>query len=250
MAYKGTVKSFNDFKGWGFINFDGTDVFVHVKDCTEGRPQVGDEVTFDMEEDKVRMGQHKAMNVVGCTGVTPVKGSGKGCGKGADGSCHGIVKSFNDAKGWGFIDMDGIDVFLHVKDCRDGRPTVGDYVGFDVEEDAVRGPGQQKAMNVTGCSGYNDWSKGKGKGGYGAWGGGGGWYGGGGGSWGHRSDPYDAGYGKGYGGKGYGGGGGYWGGNGGGFYDGWYGGGGGGGYYGGSKGYGKSSGKGKGWLAA
>eukprot|EP00409_Alexandrium_fundyense_P005956 CAMPEP_0185910014 /NCGR_PEP_ID=MMETSP0196C-20130402/16975_1 /TAXON_ID=2932 /ORGANISM="Alexandrium fundyense, Strain CCMP1719" /LENGTH=50 /DNA_ID=CAMNT_0028630667 /DNA_START=80 /DNA_END=229 /DNA_ORIENTATION=+ len=50
MAYTGTVKSFSDVKGWGFIDYDGTDVFVHVKDCSDGRPQAGDQVTFDMEE--------------------------------------------------------------------------------------------------------------------------------------------------------------------------------------------------------
>merc|ERR1719499_2482560 len=100
------------------------------------------------------------MNVTGCTGEA--KGAGKGNIE-RSGSCSGSVKSFNDAKGWGFIDMNGTDVFLHVKDCQSGRPVVGDWVTFDVEEDQVR-QGQKKANNVTGCSGWADGWKGKGGG--------------------------------------------------------------------------------------
>merc|ERR1719433_1707624 len=113
-----------------------------------GRPQVGDKVTFDVEQDQVREGQRKALNVTGCTGSMMKGGGMKGAGKGGgSGNCSGYVKSFNDAKGWGFIEMEGIDVFLLAKDCMNGRPVVGDYVSFDVEEDAVR-PGQKKALNV------------------------------------------------------------------------------------------------------
>merc|ERR1719476_224925 len=108
-----------------------------------------------------------------------MKGDGKG---GGSGNCSGYVKSFNDAKGWGFIEMEGIDVFLLAKDCMNGRPVVGDYVSFDVEEDAVR-DGQKKALSVTGCSGTDGWKGGKGCGGYGPIWSGGGW-----GSW--DSGPY------------------------------------------------------------
>lgn len=192
MSQTGVVKSFNDGKGWGFITMEGTDVFVHVKDCKDGRPQQGDAVSFDLDEDKVRAGQHKAINVTGCTGTGDGKGKGKG-GAGT-GKCAGVVKSFNDTKGWGFVDMGGTDVFLHVKDCQGGRPVVGDYLTFDVE-DSGRGNGQQKACNVSGCSGFSQKGYGKGDG-YGAMYGGYGGYGG---------------FGKGYGGcgpyggKGYGG---------------------------------------------
>ena len=78
-------------------------------------------------------------------------------------TCHGSVKSFNDAKGWGFITFEDTDVFLHVKDCVGGRPQAGDLVNFDIEEDPVRG-GQMKAKNVTGGSGTDE-RKGKGYGG-------------------------------------------------------------------------------------
>lgn len=193
MSCQGPVKSFNDSKGWGFIDYEGQDVFIHVKDCTDGRPQVGDLIYFDCEEDAVRVGQLKASNIIGCTGIGEGKGgsggkpggyrvsvggctgkavnawnggfNGKGAGKApksGTGAYSAYVKSFNDSKGWGFIDYEGTDVFLHVKDCLDGRPNTGDLVQFDLEDDEVRA-GQLKALNVTGCTGIDE--KGGGKGG-------------------------------------------------------------------------------------
>jgi cold shock CspA family protein len=238
------VKSFNDTKGWGFIDHEGTDIFVHVKDCLDGRPQVGDLLTFEIEDDPVRgEGQLKASNVTGCSGV---KGKGKsaavvpmasygavkggcmpmangygpygaapmmayatpygcygqmGCmgmgmpqmafypqqampqmafgmhpGKGnsagnsspkgmknggakGTGKFQGAVKSFNDTKGWGFIDYNGSDIFIHVNQC-DGRPVTGDWVSYDMEDDPIRGAGQKKAVNVVGCTGVKGQTKG------------------------------------------------------------------------------------------
>ena len=49
---KGTVKFFNDMKGFGFIAAeDGKEVFVHQSDLKEGTTlREGDSVTFDVEE--------------------------------------------------------------------------------------------------------------------------------------------------------------------------------------------------------
>ena len=48
---KGTVKFFNDSKGFGFITPDdgSKDVFVHVKGLTNEITE-GDKVSFDVEE--------------------------------------------------------------------------------------------------------------------------------------------------------------------------------------------------------
>lgn len=254
MSCEGQVKSFSDVKKFGFITYQGTDVFFHAKDCRDGgTPQSGDVVSFDVEDDTVRQGQLKAINVTGGTGsVNSDKGKGRvafGSGSGASaaggskgkgkfacggwgsgfggcsggganhssagsGTCSGAVKSFNDAKGWGFILYENDDVFLHVKDCVGSRPQTGDWVNFDVEEDSVR-QGQKKAVNVTGGTAPLGSSKGKGfeKGGgnsyapvYGGKGGGGGYgmgcspYGGGCqmGGFGWGGNGWDMGWGGGY----------------------------------------------------
>lgn len=50
MSY-GTVKFFNDAKGFGFITPDagGKDVFVHINGCDD-EIREGDKVSYDVEE--------------------------------------------------------------------------------------------------------------------------------------------------------------------------------------------------------
>lgn len=58
----------------------------------------------------------------------------------------GIVKFFNEEKGWGFItdDNSGRDIFVH-KSGLTQPVNEGDKVTFEIEDDS-RGP---KAVNVT-----------------------------------------------------------------------------------------------------
>eukprot|EP00440_Ansanella_granifera_P049626 gb/GFBE01053778.1/.p1 GENE.gb/GFBE01053778.1/~~gb/GFBE01053778.1/.p1 ORF type:complete len:120 (+),score=39.00 gb/GFBE01053778.1/:1-360(+) len=119
MTASGTCKSFNGMKGWGFVEYNGTDIFVHIKDCTGLQPKAGDTLTFDLEESKNRPGQYQAKNVSGGTNpreqdammgkATPVEGSG---------AYSGTCVSFNAEKGFGFIGMEGQekDVFVHDKE--------------------------------------------------------------------------------------------------------------------------------------
>mmetsp|Transcript_82027 Transcript_82027/g.235662 ORF Transcript_82027/g.235662 Transcript_82027/m.235662 type:complete len:213 (-) Transcript_82027:64-702(-) len=203
MACVGLVKSFNDGKGWGFIAYEGNDVFVHIKDCQGGKPEAGDQVQFDMDPQKAAAGQYKAVNCIGGTGSLDAAGR-KGGGKGAmgTGSCQGTVKSFSQEKGWGFIEMNGTDVFVHFQECNgSSQPVVGDVVSFDVEESPSK-PGQMRAKN---CSGGSGWDMGKGGGGganmFGGKGGMGGMWGGKGGysamwgapGWGMPAGPYGGG---------------------------------------------------------
>ena len=59
----GTVKFFNDGKGFGFITPDdgGKDVFVHVNGLNSNSITEGDKVSYDTEEGK------KGLNAVNVT---------------------------------------------------------------------------------------------------------------------------------------------------------------------------------------
>jgi len=108
-------------------------------------------------------------------------------------SCAGVVKFFNEEKGFGFIQPNNgdEDVFVHASAVQGNMLQEGDNVYYDSEYDQMKG--KTRAAGVSGGTGGPP----------GAYGGGGGGYGGGG---------YGGGYGggKGKGGKGKGGGGGYW----------------------------------------
>jgi uncharacterized membrane protein YsdA (DUF1294 family)/cold shock CspA family protein len=65
----------------------------------------------------------------------------------------GVLKSWNDARGFGFIepDLGGEEVFVHVKACRfrGARPEVGQSVTFEVETQGdARGKSGKRAKNV------------------------------------------------------------------------------------------------------
>ncbi len=61
---------------------------------------------------------------------------------------NGVVKWFNDAKGYGFLSQeDGKDVFVHFSAIEmDGRKTL--YEGQQVQFDVSDGPKGQQASNV------------------------------------------------------------------------------------------------------
>merc|ERR1719160_1482726 len=81
-AYTGTVKSYNSGKAWGFISYEGQDLFFHIKDCVDNNhPNAGDTVQFDMQDNPKTPGTQKAANVTGSTGGWN-DGSGGGGGKG------------------------------------------------------------------------------------------------------------------------------------------------------------------------
>lgn len=181
MACQGTVKSFNAMKGFGFVDYQGTDVFFHIRDCQGNPPQQGDLLTFDTAPSDKDPSKLKASNVSGgtgsaqgATGGPPVQGTG---------AYQATCKSFNGAKLWGFIDYQGQDIFVHQKNCQGNPPQAGDLLTFDLEESPVKA-GQMHATNVTGGTGIDESAPGQGKGGQNAraarakgesWGMGGGW---------------------------------------------------------------------------
>lgn len=62
MHMQGTVKFYNDDKGFGFISYESGELFFHIRQCEEGyQPQQDDVVSFEMGEG--RDGRPCAINV-------------------------------------------------------------------------------------------------------------------------------------------------------------------------------------------
>ncbi|CAD7953805.1 unnamed protein product [Amoebophrya sp. A120] len=98
MACSGVVKFFNQAKGFGFIETEQGDVFVHANDVQGAPLQEGDEVHYDESFDEAKQ-KSKASNVTGGTGVE--KGFRKG-GKFGGFDNFGKKGGFGKGKGKGF----------------------------------------------------------------------------------------------------------------------------------------------------
>mmetsp|Transcript_20719 Transcript_20719/g.44592 ORF Transcript_20719/g.44592 Transcript_20719/m.44592 type:complete len:384 (+) Transcript_20719:32-1183(+) len=146
-AHKGTVKFFDDSKGFGYIRPDvGTDdIFVHRNSLACEGLRDGDIVTYDTERDNVR-DKLRAINVDGGTGRWEDRRGSESRAVGRP--CEGTVKSWNELKGFGFIRAaEGVDddIFVHRTGllCEDLQP--GDRVGFEMIMDTQK---RLRARNV------------------------------------------------------------------------------------------------------
>lgn len=132
----GVVKIFFPERRYGFIDCNGLDVFLHLSDCGQHTPRVGDMVKFTVERRASNPKQLQAKSVQFDGHQTFVQQNQKG-----------EVKSVSS--GHGFIVSDaGSDVFFRMASCN-GMPMPGDAVTFDVKWSEVR-PGMLEAVNV--CS--------------------------------------------------------------------------------------------------
>jgi len=131
LGCQGRVKMICHDRGFGYIYFQGRDVFFHKNDCLKLVPTVDLTVYFDVIKD-LKSGQVKAVKVRSTPQEPPAElqpATGR----------RGTVKQFCDMKGFGFISYQGIDVFFRKVDCRKLVPAVGQVVYFDVVRDSVSG---------------------------------------------------------------------------------------------------------------
>lgn len=170
-SFKGTVKSFNKEKGFGFISCDitkeifGKDVFFMKTDIAGGFVAPGATVIFGVRQtDKgpegvmVKPWEGKSntnwRTQATQKGYTQTPHMGKGAstkGTMSDERVMGVVKSFNVEKGWGFIEtqqLGGEDVFLLGKEMPGEPPNVGDTVHFTVSMSS-RGAQAKDVTKVT-----------------------------------------------------------------------------------------------------
>ena len=173
----GTVKWFNTAKGFGFIQPDdgGSDVFVHISAVEQAGLRglnEGDQVSFELEQDR-RSGKLSAGQlVVTGQGAAPARGGGGGGGGGGfdrprggggggrpggdpAGAGAGTVKWFNPTKGFGFIQPDdgGQDVFVHISAVEQAGLrglNEGQTVAYDLEADRRSGKTSATNLRVTG----------------------------------------------------------------------------------------------------
>ena len=150
----GTVKFFNNSKGFGFIiPDDGSDeIFVNANylsgcEALSERDLVQYDKLFNEQK-----GEYQAENVT--SRYRSGKG-GKGCkgGKGGGYPSSGTVKFFNDSKGYGFIvpDDGSEDLFVHanyLSGCTHW-PCEGDLVQYDKKFGERKGKYQAENVTVT-----------------------------------------------------------------------------------------------------
>mmetsp|Transcript_20883 Transcript_20883/g.51202 ORF Transcript_20883/g.51202 Transcript_20883/m.51202 type:complete len:228 (+) Transcript_20883:36-719(+) len=174
MSATGTIKAWNEQRGFGFItnDADGIDVYFHRVNIANAESAVeGDLVRFDVAFD-AKHNKNCAKNVTTSAGSAAIPASKGNHGLSnisamIAGSNTGIVKAWNEARGFGFIqsDVTGEDLYFHRTSLADGAQAaaVGVPVTFDVEFDERAK--KNCAVNVVGAgAGAVAPAKGAGKG--------------------------------------------------------------------------------------
>lgn len=180
-SLSGTVKTFSEGGGFGFITGDdGSETFCHINAVIDGSvPLPGDKITYDVEESRSKPGMMTACNVAGGRGY-PTKGKGKGKGGKDSWDGWGAAKGgWGDAGkgkgpyggGWGKGDAWGCgggwggDAWGGAGKGWGGKGD-GGAKGFGKKGDAWGGKGKGDAWGAKGGKGFKGdaWGKGaKGK---------------------------------------------------------------------------------------
>jgi len=146
-VYFGVLKHVNKENGWGHIACEATqkvygkDMFVMKTSLEPHDVSSGQWVRFTVTMGA--KGPH-AQNICAVGELNP------------DAVFSGQIKSYNDVKGWGFIESEAArnvyqsDIFVHKKELKGDNPSPGDSVQFGVD---IAG-GRPSAKNVT-CVTHN-----------------------------------------------------------------------------------------------
>ncbi|MET4682705.1 cold-shock protein [Brevundimonas faecalis] len=149
----GTIKFFNTEKGFGFITPDdgGSDVFIHISAVQAAGLEAvtkGDQIAFVLDQNP-RSGRISATDIRLMHKEAPPPSPKpplfvERSTSHYSGSGEGVVRWFNPAKGFGFIQpkTGQVDVFVHVRDVtRAGFPDLkdGQAVAYDLRTDARTG---------------------------------------------------------------------------------------------------------------
>lgn len=131
----GRVKFFNFTKGYGFIEKDNVDYFVHVTDLQNA------DILLETETVQFKAVEgHKGWQAIEVHRISPPDLSEE----------KGMVKFFNDEKGYGFIERQGkADVFAHFTDILNEEHDIlvqGQLVTFQVRAGRE---GRDRAYKIT-----------------------------------------------------------------------------------------------------
>jgi cold shock CspA family protein len=141
--YYGTVKSFNEEKGWGHItcpqtqSMYGKDMFVMRSALVGGPIKPGDNVAFFVQ---MGMKGPEALNV-----------KVLGLEESEEAIYEGTIKQFAEDKGWGFIQCEEThqlynkDIFIHRNELNGYVPAQGEAVQFAVK---ISNQGRPEATRV------------------------------------------------------------------------------------------------------
>lgn len=129
-VFFGTVKSFNEEKGWGHISCPQTQQ-IYGKDMFVMRSAIANGGTIrqdDMVSFSVQAGQKGPE-------ATNVRVMAQSYGQ----TFNGAIKQYDEEKGWGFIQCDETrqlyakDIFIHKNELGGYVPQAGEFVQFAVQ---------------------------------------------------------------------------------------------------------------------
>lgn len=132
---RGTVKFFNYMKGYGFVQHEDEDYFVHVTDI-----QNGDLLLEEEEVEFKAVRGSKGWQAIDVVRVIPPELSEE----------TGSVKFYNEDRGYGFVSREGkADVFVHFTDIVDEQRDRGLEEGMEVSFLVRRGrDGRDRAYKI------------------------------------------------------------------------------------------------------